>query len=156
MAKTGRPRKPTAVRALEGNRGNRPLPQNEPKPDAGLPPKPADLPARASAEWDRLAPMLVQQGLLCVEDLADFTAYCLAWDTMMSAQAQLQSPDDMVNETGHGTSISAWLRIRNQAMGELRRLGHEFGLSPSARAGVQANPKQPKQSRVSRLRAVNG
>ena len=46
---------PTALRVLQGNRSKRALPQNEPKPQRGLPSPPHYLDAYALEEWERLA-----------------------------------------------------------------------------------------------------
>ena len=62
MARTGRPRKPTVLKILEGNPGRRPLNKAEPEYSPKVE-KPDDLTPTASAWWDRVVPQLVRLGL---------------------------------------------------------------------------------------------
>ena len=62
MARTGRPRKPTRLKLLEGNPGKRKLNVEEPE-YAPKVPKPDDLSPVASEWWDHVVPQLVRQGL---------------------------------------------------------------------------------------------
>ena len=59
MARTGRPRKPTVLKILEGNPGRRPLNESEPEYEPKVE-KPDDLTPTASAWWDRVVPSLVR------------------------------------------------------------------------------------------------
>ena len=64
----GRPRKPTKLKILEGNRGRRPLSRNEPEYEPTVP-KPSDLSPLASEWWDHVVPQLVRLGLAQSVDL---------------------------------------------------------------------------------------
>lgn len=68
MAKTGRPRKPTKLKILEGNPGKRPLNHAEPEFEPTVT-KPDDLSPGASRWWDHVVPQLVRQGLAQSVDL---------------------------------------------------------------------------------------
>lgn len=78
MAKVGRPRKPTALKVLEGNPGKRPLPESEPRPDALQSPQtpPRTLTPGAAAEWRLIAPGLAGMGLLTTLDQGALETYC--------------------------------------------------------------------------------
>jgi phage terminase small subunit len=56
--------KPTALKVLEGNRGKRKLPKNEPKPYPKVPDMPEGLDERAQETYKTLAPKLEKLGLL--------------------------------------------------------------------------------------------
>ena len=62
----GRPPKPTALKALAGNPGKRPLNQAEPKFEARVMRAPAHLSDEAKREWRRVSKELVAVGLLSV------------------------------------------------------------------------------------------
>lgn len=70
--------KPTAIKAIEGNRNKKPLPKGEPKPDLGTEePSPPDwLSDVGKGEWVRLARQLWLNGVLGREDVQAFAAYC--------------------------------------------------------------------------------
>ena len=72
-----RPRKPTALKKLQGKPGHHPLPENEPEPeiDVDAPPEPppeldGDLVARK--RWVEVAAMLHPLGLLTTIDPVHF------------------------------------------------------------------------------------
>lgn len=69
MPRTGRPRKPTRLKVLEGNPGKRSLDRNEPQHDPTVP-KPPNLSETASAWWDFVVPRLVKVGLASSVDQA--------------------------------------------------------------------------------------
>lgn len=78
MATRGQKPKPTAIKVLEGNRSKKALPKNEPKPLLGSePPEAPDwLCDIGRAEWARLSRQLWLNGLLGLEDIQTFAAYC--------------------------------------------------------------------------------
>ena len=56
MAKKGRKAKPTALKLVEGNPGNRPLNKDEPQPTKVYEPDaPADFNALETAKWNEVA-----------------------------------------------------------------------------------------------------
>ena len=78
MGKRGPAPKPTALKVLQGNPGKRPLNDKEPeyeKSDELLKPPPY-LSTHAKKEWKRIAPMLLNNGLLTNVDISALGAYC--------------------------------------------------------------------------------
>jgi phage terminase small subunit len=117
----GRKPKPTALRLIEGKRGHRPLPKDEPTP-TGKAEKPAwmaDFPP-VSRVWDEMAPIIEGMGLLTDADTKKFARYC----TLM---AEFQKDPD-----GFPTSKHAVLST----------IEAEFGMSPSARARLGTHGKK--------------
>lgn len=70
----GPPRKPTALKILQGNPGHQKLPRNEPKPTADFPTRPGWLEPEAKREWMRVCGELHRLGLLTVVDRAALAA----------------------------------------------------------------------------------
>ena len=138
--------KPTALRVLEGNKGKRPLPQNEPAPPRDMPSPPPYLNAYASEEWDRLAETLYAIGTLRAVDQATFAAYCLAFARWRQAEEDLERMAQMDQST-HGAVLKTTSGnfIPNPLAGhvntlrrDMQRLAAEFGLSPSSRTQIEA------------------
>lgn len=67
---------PTALRRLQGNPGKRAGNHDEPVPPADLPTCPNHLNAPAREEWDRLASVLHEMGVVTLVDRAALAAYC--------------------------------------------------------------------------------
>ena len=65
----GRKPKPTAIKKLEGNPGKRKLNTKEPIPAKGMPECPQWLLAEAKKEWERLADLMNQMGVLTEVDM---------------------------------------------------------------------------------------
>ena len=68
----GRKPKPTALKKLEGNPGKRKLNTKEPIPAKGMPNCPEWLLPEAKKEWERLADLMNQIGVLTEVDMAAF------------------------------------------------------------------------------------
>jgi P27 family predicted phage terminase small subunit len=134
----GRKPKPTALKALAGNPGKRPLPDGEPRPDPALPSPPAFLDEEARTEWDRIAPELHKLGLLTHLDRTVLAAYCVSFAVWVRAGAGLSrllsSPD------ADGPAIKRWATICSRALRELHMLGSELGLSPASRTRLRVEP----------------
>ena len=112
----GRPRKPTALKLLQGNPGKRKLPKGEVQPKVGCEPPPW-LNVKARVQWARLAPRLIELGLLTEIDGDAFAAIC-----MLTAHLAVLG-------TIQGTDIAGCTK-------ELRQLWGRFGMTPADRAKV--------------------
>ena len=87
----GRKPKPTAVKKLEGNPGKRKLNTKEPVPAKGMPDCPEWLLPEAKKEWERLADLMNQMGVLTEVDMAAFAAYCQSYARWKEAQEHIDS-----------------------------------------------------------------
>lgn len=128
-------------RAIANLRGRPVTNKNEPTPEVKLPACPTWLPPAAKAEWKRLGPQLEALGLVSGLDRAIFAGYCIAWATAKEAQEAL-AETDLTQDTTGGRAASAWLRVRDKALDQVKSFGAEFGLSPSSRTRIGA--EQPK------------
>ena len=77
---------PTALRRLQGNPGKRGYNHAEPQPPEGVPDCPAHLNAAARDEWDRLALVLHDMGVVTAVDRAALAAYCQCYGRWVEAE----------------------------------------------------------------------
>lgn len=153
----GRKPKPTYLKVLEGNPGKRALPKHEPKPAQAAPSCPRFLKGEARREWRRMVALLLPLGLLTRVDRAALAAYCVAWARWVKAEEMLAALDSgelvetesgvlhpWVTVTEKGEPVAtAWLRISDAAMKQMRAFLVEFGMTPSSRSRVSVS--QPAQ-----------
>lgn len=132
----GRKPKPTALKALQGNPGKRPLNEREPKLKPKRPSAPRFLEGEAKKEWNRMVKLLLPLKLLSEVDRAALAAYCQAWSRWIDAEQHIQR-DGMVISTDKGNLIqSPYVGIANSAMKQMRAFLVEFGMTPSSRSRV--------------------
>lgn len=144
MGKRGPAPAPTKLRLLRGDHPER-INRNEPQP-AGLPVERPDwLSPDALAKWDDLAPHLESMGLMSSADTDLLAAYCecyARWKRL--AQLAAKSPPVFRTEGPDGETTfkrnPMWSQVRD-AEAAMRVLAREFGLSPSARAGLRADQR---------------
>ncbi len=67
------------LKELEGNPGKRQLNDYEPLPPLSMLRCPNYLLPEAKKEWRRLAPALIDMGVLTIADAVPFAAYCTAF-----------------------------------------------------------------------------
>lgn len=131
-----RPR-PVPLKLLEGERPDR-RPRNPPNPPtpASAPLPPEHLSPIAVEVWNRLAPQLHAKGLLTEWDLEMFGIGCEAYSKWRRASQLVNDTDVLIR--GYRGSL-----VRNPASQVARENGEtvlrwarEFGLTPSARSGI--------------------
>ena len=125
----GRPRKPTALKLLQGTfqpcRAN----PDEPQPELvkGTPDPPRRLKGEAKKEWLRTAPELARLGVLAVDELSVLATYCGLHAAIVAGERR-------------GELIPAGYYAQYRGMVEF------FGLSPSTRSKVRAARKAPPKN----------
>lgn len=129
----GPPPKPTALKILEGNPGQRKLNTTEPQPRAAAPLPPAQLVGEALAEWGRIVPELDRLGLLTVVDRAYLVAYCEAWATFDAARQAIAEYGPLVAGRDGGMVKNPAAQIMKDAADMMLKFGSRFGLSPADR-----------------------
>lgn len=141
----GRPRKPTALRGIDGGKAPKRGEPAEPKPEAAIR-RPQSLTARAKVHWEKLAPSLVKSGVLTEWDVNLFAGYC-------EAAARFDEARKLVSK--HGLTVpgrtagqfvkNPMIQVQRDALDEMLRIGARFGLSPSDRAGIKVKPSEKKE-----------
>ena len=136
--------KPTNVKKLEGNPGQRRLNDEEPVPDSSddLLNPPAWMDDFAKEEWRRLVPMLKRIGILTDADVGVMTAYCQAFSQFRQA-TETVNKDGLVYKPNEGSNYlqqTPHLSIANKAAERMRKLAAELGITPSSRSRIRAKP----------------
>lgn len=143
--KSGRPRKPAALKLVEGTARagdfesarvtSHLLPVEIPEP-------PEFLTAPARAEWERVAPLLVRLKVLTQLDRVGLTLYCQAWADYVFARERINAAQAkhggaagyvMKTASGYGMMDPA-LAEANAAEKRVAAFGAVFGTDPASRA----------------------
>lgn len=152
MGARGPQPKPTALKRLEGNPGNRRLNEQEVQP-VGTLRKPAHVTGPAAEEWDRVVSSM-PPGFYTAADVPVLETYCLTWGLYRNAIAAVassikadssQDADKRDGFGGLGSKGSTGQMRVHPLLGEARGLGKlilqcadRLGMSPAARARLQA------------------
>jgi P27 family predicted phage terminase small subunit len=142
---SGRP-KPTNLKIIEGNRGKRPLPENEPKPVPKAPKCPSDIDPGAKRVWKRLAPMLERIGLLTEADGDVFACLCQVRSRLEHINRRMRKANTAIRKyqkSGQAEKLNdankeqAFLMKEERLYAaQFRLVASDFGLTPRGRAGL--------------------
>lgn len=159
MAKTGRPRTPTALKVITGNPGKRPLNDAEPQPTATPPKCPTWLSASAKKKWKELAPELSRMGLLTIVDGDVLASYCQAWAEFEAATRTIEEEGRTVMSggkvIGDGPDASVLggqmqphpaVAMQRSAWKAIKDFASLFGLDPSSRSRLTVKKGEEKPS----------
>jgi P27 family predicted phage terminase small subunit len=150
--------KPTSLRQLQGNAGKRPFNLLEPKLETGAPKMPKWLKGAARKEWRSIVDELTRMGVLARVEHATLTGYCVAWDHVQKAQAEIERNGltiviEALDKDGVAHIVSCRknpaVTVLDASLKQLRAFASELGLSPASRSKVAAIPK-PEVSRAAR------
>lgn len=115
---------------------------NEPQPQSVAPEKPMYLDDRASAEWDKIVPMLLELGLLTKIDGTTLANWCILHSQMQQAANILKRSQILVKgEKGNLVKNPAFY-VLCECVDRLNRLAHEFGMTPSSRTRITLEVSQ--------------
>jgi len=140
MAKPGRKPKPTELKKLAGNPGKRPLNESEP----GYPPAETrvprgKLPEEGQKLWKALAPHLAAAGVLKVTDLAALEMLCAHYAVSRMALEDVLERGSSI-EGVHGEKKNPAASVFRENAMAFRLWATEFGLTPSSRVRIKAEP----------------
>ena len=147
---TGRKPKPTQLKLVTSNPGKRALNRKEAKAKAAIPAPPAHLTPDAVEEWNRVATELFNLGILSEIDRAALAAYAMAYGRWVQAEraiAKMAEKDQLTGglmiKTSNGNAIqNPLVGTANKAAADMMRYAAEFGMTPSARSRISAEPPQ--------------
>ena len=138
-----RPRKPSALKLVEGNAGKRAINSREPEPDLlnDLEP-PKHLPEAVANVWRELAPKLRRAKVLTEMDTALLEMTCSALATYRltvekTAGGKVMQRND---ETG-SVSLSPWTMLQSMAFKQSMAALQQWGATPAARSRVMIDPQ---------------
>ena len=149
--------KPSGIRMLEGNPAKRALPADEPKPLAGEPDMPRYLDSEARREWKRLVPILLAMRVLTEADGLALASLCQAYSILVRAHKDMRKATK-----GGGSGLlmkipsgyiqpSPLIQIINAQVEIIMRITREFGLTPSSRIRLSAQPEQTMDALEAKL-----
>ena len=163
-------KKPTQLKVIEGNRGKRELPKDEPKPQPTAPPTPKDIDTAAKKTWNRLAPIAERLGLLTEVDGDSFAALCQArsrllqiWNHLKQIETELKKIAKEIKKIQSGESPTAedpphdlaslikraaerkerrayWMKEERMYFASFRTMANDFGFTPRGRVGLSVKP----------------
>lgn len=150
MSRPGPAAKPVELKALEGNRGHRPLNLDQLfRPEVGTPDMPRYLSAEARKAWRRLSEELLRYNLLSRVDRDAFAMLCQTIGRLEQIERSLEArarllrsqdkdpADALMDTTPNGLRVqSAIYQVLNKEQAKLHKLLEAFGLRPDARASV--------------------
>jgi P27 family predicted phage terminase small subunit len=142
MGKGGRPRKPTALKKLQGTFRKDRAVANEPEPPKTCPDKPKGLDKIAAERWDFLAPQLHQMGVLTLVDGSVLEGFCRHYSRAVQADRAIDK-FGMIVETPFGPKLNPAVRVSRESWTVLNQLSAKLGLSPSDRARLSVPEKAP-------------
>lgn len=130
--KRGRKPAPTAIKIAKGTRADR-ISKGEPKAPAGIPDRPAFLKGVAAQEWDFMAPLLADSGILTKLDGRALALYCFAFARFLRSQEAFDANELGTTSQRGGTRSTPYGKMCREESLLSQRLLAEFGLTPSAR-----------------------
>lgn len=151
----GRPRKPTRLKVLQGTDRPDRVNASEPQPPTEMPDCPDWLDATAREEWAKMAPRLVEMGLLSALDGAALAAYCQAYADHQHAAKRLQKFGRVYQTSTGNYRPRPEVAMQRDAATRMKAFLVEFGLTPASRARVVAS-EQPKSDPFAEFLAGTG
>ena len=128
---------PTRLALLRGVQPKR-INTREPIPLDEAVNRPEYLSDLAAAEWDRVAPNLVAMRVVTSADLTGLAVYCEAVARWRRLAELVARSAPVVNRDGAVVKNPLYSQVRDAAA-EVRVWAREFGLTPSARAGIRVD-----------------
>lgn len=101
------------------------------------PPKPDNLHEVASAEWDRITPLMMEKGLLTTADWIAWQLGFAAYDTWLTLSDEFRSDPTFTFTTDKGyVGPNPIVAMAGKAWQTTLKWCREFGMTPSARSGL--------------------
>ncbi len=140
----GRPAVPTALKAIRGNPGRKPLNKREPKPSIGLPACPKRVTGEARKHWNQIGKLLAKYSILTDVDCDAFEQYCELWKLWRKAATMLDKEGEVLFSDKGMMYTNPWHHVYHAALKAMRPLQAEFGMTPSARSKLMVDNGQPE------------
>jgi P27 family predicted phage terminase small subunit len=99
----------------------------------------------AQKVWDRLAPDLIDRGVLSAWDCDAFSIYCDAAATYYECRAAIGNAYTQKGSVKDTEVKSPLWRIILDCIDVMAKIGGKFGLTPSDRAGIDVSELETKR-----------
>ena len=137
----GRKPKPTSAKLLAGNPGKRALNDNEPQPRIAINVEaPAHIEGDSRLKWDELVAELYPAGLLTTIDMDALAFYCVLYARWKRAERIVKEKGEVIKTVNGNIIQNPYLSIANRALGQMAKIGSEFGMTPSSRTRIAVKP----------------
>jgi P27 family predicted phage terminase small subunit len=156
MSNKGRPNKPSKLKVLNGTDRKDRMNENEPKPKGlkKIPDPPYYLDYYAKKEWKRVAPHLVEVGLLTEADISTFQDYCEAHAHCIRLNKKIREGSyEFVTDSGYYQKRPI-VSILKDFIDLKRKLANVLGLTPAARTKIEV--EQPEDDKPTIEEILNG
>lgn len=134
----GRPRTPNHLKILAGAREDR-INRNEPLPAESAVLPPMALSEGAQKVWDRLAPDLIDKGVLSAWDVDIFAVFCDVAALYHECRALMGSGYVSMGSVKDTWVRSPYWRVMRDCIETMAKIGGRFGLTPADRAGLDVS-----------------
>jgi P27 family predicted phage terminase small subunit len=147
---------PTAIKKLNGNPGGRPLNNREPafKNKKPIAPKEITENEKAFTQWKRLVKLLWPTGVLTQGETDLLTTYCFVYAQWVEAVEDVSKSGTVIMNSKGDVKINPSFTVSNALTIQMRKLQAELGMTPSARARIQVNKVDDKDSLESYLQGA--
>jgi len=144
----GRPRKPTGLKILEGNRGHRTLnPESEPQPAKGILRAPSGMTKEAKRIWRSIVPELDRLDLLTVVDATSLRGACMGAATAQAADTEIAAIQKRMAAKKAATDdyqkLAMLNNIAKRGWQQWKSFATEFGLTPASRSRINVEALSP-------------
>ena len=111
-----------------------------------MPACPDWLMPEAKKEWERLAKLMNQMGVLTEVDMAAFAAYCQSYARWREAQEHITSGGSTFETDKGYQQQTPWVGIANTNQKLMLQAASEFGLTPSSRSRIVVGNGKVKET----------
>jgi P27 family predicted phage terminase small subunit len=131
----GRPRKPTALKILQGSFDRHPERRNhsEPMPEVAVPSCPSHMGVLGKNEWKRVTKELEKLGVISLADRAMIEQYCMAYESLREAIKAIKAMESPYYETEGGPREHPAVKAKRAYADQCIKTLVTLGLSPTAR-----------------------
>lgn len=139
----GRPRKPTAVKKLQGTLQKCRTNQNEPKPAGELKRvEPPEFLTDTAKEIWRYALEMAPEGLLTSLDFGIFTEWVVGYDAFVHLSAAMKETGTIQKDADGNVRVNDILHHITKTASILNKLQNDMGFTPASRSKISVNVKQ--------------
>lgn len=143
----GRKPKPQEAKKASGNPSRRPLNKHAPEFSAVVDievPEYMEKLKYAPVIWKSVVPELLKNKVLCITDMHNVEAFCLAYDNWRKAQIEVAREGIVVLGAQGGPLKNPALTAMNEASKQMATFGSLLGLDPSSRSRLTGSGQKKK------------